>query len=54
VVNLDKVKNKIELYTYSSESIVKKYFDDNNISISNFAQVKMGLEDAFVGLTGKY
>lgn len=54
VVNLDKVKNKVELYTYSSESIVKKYLADNNISFSNFAQVKMGLEDAFIGLTGKY
>ncbi|MBW8331460.1 MAG: ABC transporter ATP-binding protein [Prolixibacteraceae bacterium] len=54
VVNLDKVKNKVELYTYSSESIVKKYLDDNNITVSNFAQVKMGLEDAFIGLTGKY
>lgn len=54
VVNLDKVKNKVELYTYSPESIVKKYLDDNNITVSNFAQVKMGLEDAFIGLTGKY
>ncbi|OFX60550.1 MAG: ABC transporter ATP-binding protein [Bacteroidetes bacterium GWB2_41_8] len=54
VVNLDKMKNKVELYTYSSESIVKKYLDDNNIKASNFAQVKMVLEDAFIGLTGKY
>lgn len=54
VVNLEKVKNKVELYTYSSESIVKKYLDDNNITVSNFAHVKMELEDAFIGLTGKY
>jgi hypothetical protein len=33
---------------------VKKYLDDNKISVSNFAQVKMELEDAFIGLTGKY
>lgn len=54
VVNLEKVKNKVELYTYSSESFVKKYFADNHIAVSNFAQVVMGLEDAFIGLTGKY
>jgi len=33
---------------------VKEYLDDNNITVSNFAEVKMGLEDAFIGLTGKY
>lgn len=54
IVNIEKVKNKVELYTYSSESAVKKYLDDNNILFNNFAQVKMELEDAFIGLTGKY
>ncbi len=54
VANLEKVKNKVELYTYSSEDFVKKFFDDNNITVNNFCQVKMGLEDAFIGLTGKY
>jgi len=54
IVNIEKVKNKVELYTYSPESAVKKYLDDNKISVSNFAQVKMELEDAFIGLTGKY
>jgi len=54
IMNIEKVKNKVELYTYSTESDVKKYLDENKISVSNFAQVKMELEDAFIGLTGKY
>lgn len=54
IVNVEKVKNKVELYTYSSEGAVTKYLNDNNILVSNFAQVTMELEDAFIGLTGKY
>jgi len=54
IVNIEKVKNKVELYTYSSESEVKRYLDDKHILVSNFTQVKMELEDAFIGLTGKY
>jgi len=54
IVNIEKVKNKVELYTFSPESVVKTYLDDNKISVSSFAQVVMALEDAFIGLTGKY
>jgi len=54
ILNVERVKNKVELYTYSSESVVNNYLTDNNILFSNFAQVKMELEDAFIGLTGKY
>lgn len=54
VVNLEKVKNKVELYTYSSESTVRNYFDERQIVIDHFEEVKMELEDAFIGLTGKY
>jgi hypothetical protein len=42
------------LYTYSGENEVKRYLDDNKIAVRNFIQVKMELEDAFIGLTGKY
>ncbi|MFY9152034.1 MAG: ABC transporter ATP-binding protein [Prolixibacteraceae bacterium] len=54
VVNLEKVKNKVELYTYESESFVLKFLHDKGIAIKNFKQTKMELEDAFIGLTGKY
>lgn len=54
VVNFEKVNNKVELYTYESESFVKSFMQKNNIAHSNFREVKMSLEDAFIGLTGKY
>lgn len=54
IVNLDKVKHKFELYTYESEDFVKNVFENRGITVKNFKQVKMGLEDAFIGLTGKY
>ena len=54
ILNIEKVKNKVELYTYSPESEVRKYLDQNKITVGNFSQVKMELEDAFIGLTGKY
>jgi ABC-2 type transport system ATP-binding protein len=54
IVNVERVKSMVELYTYSDEIEVKKYLEDNKIAVRNFTKVKMGLEDAFIGLTGKY
>ncbi len=54
IANLEKVHNKVELYTYETEEFVQNFLTKNGIAHSNFQQVKMGLEDAFIGLTGKY
>jgi len=54
VVNLEQVKNKIELYTYEQEGFVKNFLDRQGIDCKNFREIRMGLEDAFIGLTGKY
>lgn len=54
IANLEKVKNKIELYTYESEEYVKEYLLRYGITVKGFRKVDMGLEDAFIGLTGKY
>ncbi len=54
VVNVEQVKNKVELYTYSPASTVKTYLDEHHMAVANFEEVKMELEDAFIGLTGKY
>jgi ABC-2 type transport system ATP-binding protein len=54
VANFEKVKNKVELYTYESESFVKEFLQANGIAHKNFKETKMELEDAFIGLTGKY
>lgn len=54
IVNIEKVKNKVELYTYSTENEVHQYLSANHVLVNSFRQVEMGLEDAFIGLTGKY
>ena len=54
VANIEIIKDKVELYTYKSESFVKNFLNKKNISYNNFVEINMGLEDAFIGLTGKY
>jgi ABC-2 type transport system ATP-binding protein len=54
VANLEKVKNKVELYTYESESFVQEFLKEKGIAHQNFRHTTMELEDAFIGLTGKY
>lgn len=54
VANYEKVANKAEIYTYESEDFVKAYLVNNGVAHKNFRKVEMGLEDAFIGLTGKY
>jgi len=54
VYNLEKIKNTYELYTYESETVVKEFLAKKGIVCRDFKQVEMKLEDAFIGLTGKY
>lgn len=54
VVNVETIKNHVELYTYESEAHVRKALENKGITYKNFREVKMSLEDAFIGLTGKY
>lgn len=54
VANFEKVNNKVELYTYESEEFVQQFLSSNGVSHKSFKKVEMGLEDAFIGLTGKY
>lgn len=54
VANFEKVNNKVEIYTYESEEMVLSFLKNNGITYKNFQKVEMGLEDAFIGLTGKY
>jgi ABC-2 type transport system ATP-binding protein len=54
IANLEKVKSKVELYTYESEEFVLNFLKQKEISVTDFRKVDMSLEDAFIGLTGKY
>lgn len=54
IVEADRIKNHYEIYTYASESEVKAMLETKGLAYRNFASVEMTLEDAFIGLTGKY
>ncbi len=54
VANLEMVKNKVELYSYETKEFVQQFLDNHGVAYKGFKQVKMELEDAFIGLTGKY
>ena len=52
--NFDRIRNHYEVYTYKKESDVIGVLNSKGLSYENFTQVNMNLEDAFIGLTGKY
>jgi ABC-2 type transport system ATP-binding protein len=54
IVNIERVKNKVELYTYETEDFIINYLKNKEIVVKGFRKVEMSLEDAFIGLTGKY
>jgi ABC-2 type transport system ATP-binding protein len=53
-VNIEKVKNHVEFYTFSTENQVLQHLKDKKIEVKSFHKMEMKLEDAFIGLTGKY
>ena len=52
--NVEHLRNHYEFYTYGSAEQVRKYLDRNGIAYTDFREVPLTLEDAFIGLTGKY
>lgn len=54
VVNSEHINNHYELYTYAEETDVKRMLDSMGLPYTNFKQLNLTLEDAFIGLTGKY
>jgi len=54
VNNFEIIKNKVTLYSFKESEIVQNYLKQNGIAHSDFRNISMDLEDAFIGLTGKY
>lgn len=54
IINPSAHNGIVELYTFENESYVRRLLDDRNVSYSGLNKVDMTLEDAFIGLTGKY
>lgn len=53
-VNVEKLRNHYEFYTYGEESDVLALLTEQGLNYENFRQEELTLEDAFIGLTGKY
>jgi len=54
IVNVERIKNKVELYTWESEGDVQEWLKSLGIQYRDWKPGTMTLEDAFIGLTGKY
>ncbi len=54
IVNPSLIRNEVELYTFKPREHVAQVLENHGISPSNMKRREMSLEDAFIGLTGKY
>ncbi|MFP4064353.1 MAG: ABC transporter ATP-binding protein [Bacteroidales bacterium] len=53
-VNVEQIRDKVSLFGYITPEEVKGFISQQGISCKSVEEVKMNLEDAFIGLTGKY
>ncbi len=54
ITNFERLKNKLTVYSFKSQKEVENHLKALKIPFSDLKQVSMSLEDAFIGLTGKY
>ncbi|MBO8093318.1 MAG: ABC transporter ATP-binding protein [Prosthecochloris sp.] len=54
VRSVEQTKHATRLYSFSDETTVKAYLAGHDIEHEEFSSVPLSIEDAFIGLTGKY
>jgi ABC-2 type transport system ATP-binding protein len=54
VRNFELIKNHATLYSFKPQADVEQYLRNKTIAFNNLREVPMTLEDAFIGITGKY
>ncbi len=54
ISNFEIIKNKVTIYSFKDAETVQNHLRNSNIAFSEFREIPMDLEDAFIGLTGKY
>ena len=54
IKNFEVLKDHVTVYSFHNEIDVKNYINSLKLETQNFRRVEMTLEDAFIGLTGKY
>ncbi|MDR3668540.1 MAG: ABC transporter ATP-binding protein [Ignavibacteriaceae bacterium] len=54
IKNFEKLKDKVTVYTFAEKIDLVAYLNSLNINNSAVEEIPMSLEDAFIGITGKY
>ncbi|MBN2280169.1 MAG: ABC transporter ATP-binding protein [Candidatus Marinimicrobia bacterium] len=54
VSNLESINNHYSLFSFKGKDEVLQYLNSKNLQVEGFKEINMSLEDAFIGLTGKY
>jgi ABC-2 type transport system ATP-binding protein len=54
IKNFEKLKDKVTVYTFADKIDLIAYLNSLNINNSDVEEIPMTLEDAFIGITGKY
>lgn len=54
IKNYEMIKNNLIIYSFATRIEVESYIREKGISFQNVTEVDMSLEDAFIGITGKY
>jgi ABC-2 type transport system ATP-binding protein len=54
IKNFEKLKDKVTVYTFADKIDLVAYLNSLNINNSTVEEIPMSLEDAFIGITGKY
>ena len=54
IINPGKIRNEVELYSFDGIDYVRDFVEKAGHDASDLTRTPMSLEDAFIGLTGKY
>lgn len=54
IVNPAKIRDEAEVYSFAGEEAVRAELSRLGVKAEDFRRTEMSLEDAFIGLTGKY
>ncbi len=54
IIGFEQRNEKVSVYSFAGMELVEQHIKDMGISPDNIHKVKMTLEDAFIGLMGKY
>ncbi len=52
--NFELLKSNLTVYSFYDSETVQNHLKEKGVNFTDFRQVEMDLEDAFIGITGKY